>query len=324
VRNKLLSSATASDIDGQIDKVLRGLGNPEPPLRLEEVRELLKLDRQFYTTSDTGIMAETLSRLRVASKQIVQRPTLILDAIKKWDFRAFYLPDRKRILIDSTVPTAKHRWIEGHEITHSLLPWHAELMLGDTEQTLSPVCHDHLEGEANYGAGQLLFMRSRFVTQARDMPLAIDTVQTLSKTFGNTLTSTLWRLIETVHAQTCAFGAVTCHPHPSRRPANFNPADPCRYFIRSPKFAREFAHVGEVEVFTSIASYCAPRRGGPLGDAEIVMVDSNGQPHDFTFHTFYNGYEALTLGSHLRPRPTVVRPGTVQARTVIGAPGIKV
>ena len=44
MRNVLLRKMTAEDIDGQIEKILRGLGNPEPPLRIELVRELQRLD----------------------------------------------------------------------------------------------------------------------------------------------------------------------------------------------------------------------------------------------------------------------------------------
>lgn len=305
MKNRFLSPATAADIDGQIEKVLRGLGNPEPPLRLEEVRELLKLDRQFYTTTDAGIMAETLSRLRIASQQVILRPTLIFDAIKKWDFRAFYLPDRKRILIDEAVPKPKHRWIEGHEITHGILPWHAELMLGDTDQTLSPACHEHLESEANYGAGQLLFLRKQFANQAADLPFTIASVTALAKIFNNTITSTMWRMVETAHNGRCVFGVVSCHPHPRFRPNTFNPENPCRYFIRSPLFAAQFSGVTEKDIFEALESYCAPRSGGPLGEIEMPIVDDNGQAQIFQFETFFNRHEALTLGSYVRTRANV-------------------
>lgn len=306
MKNRFLSTATAADIEDQVDKILRGLGHPEPPLKLEEVRALLNLDRQFYTTTDSGVMAETLSRLRIATKQIIARPTLILDAIKKWDIQAFYLPDRRRILIDEALPSAKHRWIEGHEITHGILPWHAELMLGDTDQTLRPLCHEHLEAEANYGAGQLLFLRGRFVAEARDLPVALDTVRQLAKGFGNTMTSTLWRFVESVHADRLVFGAVTVHPHRSFRPSDFDPANPCRYFIRSPAFVQQFSRVTEREIFEAIESYCAARRGGPLGDAEIPIVDDLEGQHLFSFETFYNRHDALTLAVQLRLRETVI------------------
>lgn len=67
--NHLLRPLTAADIDAQVEKILRGLGHPEPPLDLHLVRELLRLDRQFYSSSDTGWLREKVSRLRVAGLQ---------------------------------------------------------------------------------------------------------------------------------------------------------------------------------------------------------------------------------------------------------------
>lgn len=58
-------------------KVIRGLGNPEPPFNLNDARELLRLDKHFYSSSDTGAVKEFVSRLRIAGKQIVNRPTLL-------------------------------------------------------------------------------------------------------------------------------------------------------------------------------------------------------------------------------------------------------
>jgi hypothetical protein len=279
-----------------------GLGHPEPPLILDDVRALLRLDRQYYSKTNTGWVDDAINRLTLATKQIIARPTLLFDAIAKWDLRALYLPDRKRILIDEAVPARKQRWIEGHEITHGVLPWHAELMLGDTEQTLNPACHEQLEAEANYGAGQLLFLRRRFISEASDLPLTIESVRQLAAAFGNTMTSTLWRLVESVHADRLLFAAVTAHPHPRFCPVGFDETDPCRYFIRSPAFARRFSRVTEDNVFEAIQSYCAPRRGGPLGEAQIPIIDDADDPHIFSFETFFNRHDALTLAVHLRPR----------------------
>lgn len=77
-KNHLLRSRTMHDIDQRIERVLRGLGNPKPPLRLEDVRELLKLDRVFYRADDPGLMRETVSRIRVATIQVALRPMLLV------------------------------------------------------------------------------------------------------------------------------------------------------------------------------------------------------------------------------------------------------
>jgi hypothetical protein len=67
----------ARDIDQQVAKVMRGLGSLEPPIRLQDVRELLRLDLGYYSSSDTGLIRETISRLKVAGKQVIARPTIL-------------------------------------------------------------------------------------------------------------------------------------------------------------------------------------------------------------------------------------------------------
>ena len=143
----------AQDIDAQVAKILRGLGNPPPPLKLAEVLELLKLNKGFYSSQDDGALHEVVSRAIIAGKQIIKRPTLLLDAFRKWDIKAFYVPDKKRILLDSSEPELKWRWNEAHEVVHSVVPWHQEFLHGDNRASLSLDCHKEIEAEANYGAG---------------------------------------------------------------------------------------------------------------------------------------------------------------------------
>ena len=65
-KNRFLNNKTTVDIDGRVERVLRGLGHPEPPLSLPDVRELLKLDRAFYTAEDPRLAREIISRIRIA------------------------------------------------------------------------------------------------------------------------------------------------------------------------------------------------------------------------------------------------------------------
>jgi hypothetical protein len=55
---------------------------------LEDVRELLKLDRAYYSSCDIGVLGETIRRLIVARKQLLARPSLLIDVVKKWDLKA--------------------------------------------------------------------------------------------------------------------------------------------------------------------------------------------------------------------------------------------
>lgn len=210
--NPFLDDRTRRDIDQKITKVLRDLGDPEPPLRMEIVHELLKLDLAYYSSNDQGILRETFHRLRVGSKQVLQRPTLLLDAIRKLDLKALWVPDRKRILIDSQLPPAKHRWVQAHEVTHSLVPYHNLMLHGDQQQTLTPLCEERLEAEANYGAGRLLFLQDLFREHFLSGPQTMEEVLRLAKkVFHNSITSTLWRAVETF--DTPAFGLVITLPN---------------------------------------------------------------------------------------------------------------
>jgi hypothetical protein len=307
-----LRPRTAQDIDGRIDRVLRGLGNPEPPLSLDQVRELLKLDRAFYTADDPTIVREVISRIRVATIQVAQRPMLLVDAIKKWSLQALYVPDRQRILLDASLPQKKHRWNEAHEIGHSLIPWHDDVMHGDNRHTLRPQCHEQIEAEANFAAGRLLFLRDRFALEARDLPAELASVQSLHALFGNTLSSTLWRFVETIGSDRPVVGMITAHPHVSRRPPGFDVREACRHCIQSPAFASQFGNISEHALFSRIASYCGAQTGGRLGAADVILSDGNGAQHVFTFETFFIRYkgpvlgEALTLGVYGRPRELVI------------------
>ena len=295
-RNKIIRTKTRNDIDSRVERVLRGLGNPEPPLNLASVRELLKLDMGYYTANDPGILREATSRIRVAGKQILQRPGLLIDAIRKFDLRALYIPDQKRILIDSSQPELKHRWNETHEIGHSLLPWHDGAMLGDDKLTLLPNCHDQLEAEANFAAGRLLFLRDQFESQALDHVPTMDAVKALKPVFGNTYTTTFWRCIETWGSAVPVVGLISDHPHLVDREIDFDVAQPCKHFIRSDTFANQFGSTTARHLFAVIDSYCAPRKGGPLGSAEIVLIDDNGDSHNFLFESYSFYYQVLTLG----------------------------
>jgi hypothetical protein len=302
VKNVRLGIRTISDIDGQVAKVLQGLGNPEPPIDLRLVRELLKLDRGYYSTTDDSLLRETLSRLKVAGRQVLLRPTILRDAVRSLSLKALYLPDQKRILLDKDLPLLKHRWNEAHEIGHDIIPWHADMMLGDTEQTLVPSCHEIIEGEANYAAGQILFLADRFPAEATATAPSLKLVRGLSTGFGNTFTSTLWRFVELAHGNRPMVALVTGHPHPSKRKPDFDLANPCRYCVESPDFRERFGQNTETQLFEVIVGYSGAQRGGILGKAEVVLPDKNSQQHIFTFETFFNSHEALTLGFWLRPR----------------------
>src|SRR5438105_9673504 len=98
MKNTVVGPKEKSELQAQVDKVLRGLGYPDPPLDLRSVRELLELDRSYYSSDDDSALSEFVSKVRIGAKQLFLRPALLLDVVRKADLSALWIPDRKRIL----------------------------------------------------------------------------------------------------------------------------------------------------------------------------------------------------------------------------------
>ncbi len=291
--NKLLNPTTAHTIDQRVEKLLKDLGNPPPPLHLDDVRTLLKLDLGYYSSDDDSWLREKIHQMKVAGKQVLERPSTILSVVRNLGLKGVLLAEKRRILLDREVPEPKQRWNEAHEITHDFVPWHEGIAHGDPETTLSPACHELIEAEANYGAGRLLFLGGAFVETVRSSHVNFALVHSLNKTYGNTMTTTLWRVVEA--SLDASFGLVTTHPRYSTSVAE----EDIRYFIRSPKFATEFASVPADVVFSEIRARCRGRKG-PIGEGQFTLIDDRGDSHQFLFQSFFNGHDALTLSTAAR------------------------
>jgi hypothetical protein len=285
-----------ADISAQVRRVLADLGNPEPPLLLPEVRELLKLDLQHYNSTNHGALQDLAHKIRVGGKQILARPTLIFEVIRKASLSALWVPDRRRILLDNSVPSPKLRWNEGHEIGHSLIPWHQQYLFGDTKFTLDPSCHAQVEAESNFAAAQLLFMQDRFVTEARDVAFTWPAIKQLAKRYQNTITTTLWRMVESRDPLHPVVGLISRHPHHPEIGAG-DDGTPVRHFIFSRGFRERFSQATAHLVFAHVESYVTWSTKGPTGEARIVLFDDNGAPHPFLFSSFCNGHSLLTFAT---------------------------
>jgi hypothetical protein len=64
--------------------------------------------------------------------------------------------------------------------------------------------------------------------------------------------------------------------------------------------------VAEIEIFHLMKRHCLNRRGGPIGDDNVVLLDDRKEAHLFHFEAFYNRHEALAVFTYLRPNPTAV------------------
>lgn len=208
-------------------------------------------------------------------------------------------------MIDDSIPKLKHRWIESHEIGHSLIPWHKEALFGDTEFTLDPACHETIESEANYAAAQLLFLGRRFSEEARDLPIDFKSIMTLSKRYGNTITSSLWRTVEERDSAAPMFGLVSCHPRHPHIGSGPN-GERVRYFIRSPGFRLRFGNVTEQQAFKLVQDNARWGQRGTILEGVYPLMNLNGERYDFKVESFCNGHALLTVGSSVGPSSRLI------------------
>lgn len=111
------------------------------------------------------------------------------------------------------------------------------------------------------------------------------------------MTSTLWRAVEA--AEHPVFGLVSQHPREEHG------EEPIRYFVRSRQFIARFDGVTGMYVLRGLREICRGSRG-PIGSGEMILYDVNGDEHIFRVESFFNSYDALTLGIYNSPRGTLV------------------
>ncbi|MDJ0710596.1 MAG: hypothetical protein QNJ14_09410 [Woeseiaceae bacterium] len=301
---ELVGPLEAAEINAQVDRLLRDLGDPEPPLSLELVRELLRLDLKYYSAKNTSHLQDLTHKIRLGAKQIAARPGLIFDAIKKAKLAALYVPDTKRILIDEDIPKPKHRWIEAHEISHGLIEWHSDFLFGDNRVTLNPLCDATIEAEANYGGGRLLFLGDKFGEEARSEELSFKNIRQQAGRYGNSIQSTLWRVVEEREPDSAVFGMVSDHPnHPEIGQIEYGGKP---RLIRSNGFRKQFGNVAPDDVYTILAKHANWNKGGPIVDAEDSLVDINGDSHEIRIESFSNTHSLLTYGVCTGPTSVIV------------------
>ncbi|QNP41724.1 ImmA/IrrE family metallo-endopeptidase [Lysobacter solisilvae (ex Woo and Kim 2020)] len=304
MKNLLLDGRTARDIEDRVARIHRDLDYRGGKVELSDVRALMSLDLAYYAADDAGLLSEVVHKLTIGAKQVIKRPLLLIEAVRKLELKALFVPDRKQILIDASLPDPKKRWSEGHEILHSVLPWHSAYMLGDTKITLTPGCHDRIEAEANFGTGRLFFPKAEFEPVLRSAPMSMQRVRQIASHFGNTITSTLWRCVE--FDDQPSFAVIGAHPN---RPQPGTPD--VEHIVQSPAFAQRFSKFSPQDATGLIKSYCGYQRTGPLGMAEVMVLDDDGQAHAFVAETFCNGYNTLTLAQYRGPKsPQITKPET--------------
>jgi Zn-dependent peptidase ImmA (M78 family) len=300
-----VAKRSAEDIEEHVDRVLKDMGNPEPPLKLEEVRSLLRLNLTYYTKEDLNLLDEIAHQTVMAGNIVMTKARQMRDVIAKVGLKGLLLSKDRQIFIDDEVKDLKKRFVIAHEIAHDVIPWHQALLLGDNEETLSPRCYQKMEVEANYGARRLMFLGGRYQEEALSQEFDWKVVQKLSKRFGNTLSTSLWEQVNCQDVHGPAFGMISRHPIHTEIGARAGDEN-VAYFITSGKFDLQFSNLGPEDGFGALRSYVTRGKRGPIGEGACVLHDVLGEAHEFHMTSFCNTYDVLTMATYVGPRKLVI------------------
>ncbi len=287
----MIKDSTKHKIDKAVAKTLKEAGMKEPPFLIENLLEHLELDREFYDLEDPSLLRQLWHKVKVKGK--------FLSKIKKTiKLAALWLPDigRERILVDEALPEPKKKWASFHDTTHSILEWHRPFFLGDTAQTLDPDFQEALEADANYGASGLMFGGKVFTIDALDTNPEWKSVEALKKIYKTSYITTLRRYVEFSHNIPMALTVST--PWWKTKPNDEDHR--CRHYIKSGIFKIQFAVITRELLLEIIDGNTIKRRGGPVGDFSLNLLDVNGDLHEFYAESFFNRHDILTLIIHNR------------------------
>ena len=133
--------------------------------------------------------------------------------------------------------------------------------------------------------GRLLFLQEAFTERLLSAPLTFGWIKKRSAEFANTMTSTLWRAVES--AEEPAFGLVSQHPRDALGET------PLQYFVRSRSFAQHFLGSPQAKSSAACAGFISEgavqsaRMSLSFGMLQAASIGSLSR-------RFRSGHEALT------------------------------
>lgn len=280
-----MKESTRAEIDKIAWQVLRDAGLTEPPIKVEDLLEYLKLNRSFYDLQDPGLFDRAKHRLKIGSQKFAKM-------LGKLKLQAVLFYGENKIVIDDSLPELKQAWPSFHESSHRILPWHhASFDYGDTAQTLEHDWHEKLEAEANYCASDLMFCGPKFTEESLDTTPKWSSVNKLKKRYGSNYPTLLRRYMHFGPKVSMAMVAST----PLWKPKPDDQLNRCRHFASSQLFSLRYSGVSSLQLIDHVDSNAVKKRGGPVADFTFSLSDDNGVNHEFRAETFYNGHYLQTL-----------------------------
>ncbi len=203
-----------------------------------------------------------------------------------------YLDRREKIIyLDLSQSPGRKNFIKLHETGHEYLPWQKQILeFLDDDETLDPLTNEEFEAEANYFASITLFQHDRFKNQISSLPLSIESVKHLSKTFGASMHATFRTYVERSKKR-CALLVLQ-----NVSPKGCQALCEVRNYFQSTSFSKKFGDLTWESPlgykWPFVQDYYFRKRFKKNGEISLLTTDGNV---DFTYHFFNNTYNAFVF-----------------------------
>jgi hypothetical protein len=246
---------------------------------------------------DQALQAQQLRLAEISLEEALRRMGVDGESASKID--AMLDVRARSVALKENLHRHGRKWGCVHEVAHSVIPWHVDLLYYCPILLLPPKIQKQMELEADAFTSDCLFLGGRFLEEAKSRPFGVRPVIGLADEYQTSIHSALRRYVEENPAPCCLLVW--------RIPEEGRSADPTlslHYYVSSTLF-RGGLRVGQVigpdHVITQ--AYLKLRdEGGLIVEHELGIGSGRGRL-TCCAETFFNSYTLFTMAWHPKPAP---------------------
>lgn len=236
-------------------------------------------------------VTETIDISQLPRELVARRPNVLKRVIGAMLYRP------RVVVVDRSQGHARGRFIEAHEISHKIIPWHEAVFRLDDEERVFGQTKKRVDLEADAGAAELLFQGDLFVRRALDFEVSISAPIGLASEFDASMAASIRHY-------------AVYHPDPiavivAGRLLRSNRAVPIWATHESPSFLARFGPADSVFPGGVPASELHAHPAGSIvhealqfsdvAKGEIALGDLRGEAQPFVMEAFDNGRTILVM-----------------------------
>lgn len=273
-----------------------------------EAREAVRQEASNFLARNKIRVPPFPVELALEAQQLRLAETTLADALRRlgvddaehYDLDAMLNVNEKSVTLREDLHPLGKKWGCVHEIGHSFLPWHRDLLFYCPILRLPAKVQKQMELEADAFTSDCIFLGDQFMEQAKSQAFGIRPVIELARDYGASITSALRRYVEENPDPCCLLVWRCSDPGEDGDEASLS----LRYFVRSQSFNHGFPAVGKTVGANHVVTKAYVKLRDSLGVTVPHAVSLSRGGLICSAETFYNSYSLFTLVWQPKAAPT--------------------